>query len=427
MSLPHTGTTIPPEHDEGLVSPWRAPEGLRDWWIGPVSPGSSPISAPPSCTRRSRAPDRRGTATRAACRSIPARPPPVSCPPRPRRRAAVPARRTAHGGGHRTGAGKRYFDPYHEAIEWELARPAARHPRVVLHDCHSIRSVIPLLFDGELLQFNLGTNNGTSCDRGLTRTVELACMPAGGRVSPTGRFRGGYITRHYGHPASHIHAIQMELGCRGYMDEPAEPAEGTWPTPYSDARRRPARRARHRDRTGPRLAHSGRVPAPPTGGCDSRPAAPRAAACAPRAAGSTAPLRMLMNNLDPDVAERPEDLVVYGGIGKAARNWEAFDRIVDTLNGLGDDETLLVQSGKPVGVFRTHRDAPRVLIANSNLVPHWATWEHFNALDRQGLMMYGQMTAGSRIHIGSQGIVQGTYEIFVEMGRQHYGGDLTGR
>ena len=137
-----------------------------------------------------------------------------------------------------------------------------------------------------------------------------------------------------------------------------------------------------------------------------------------------APLRMLMNNLDPDVAERPEDLVVYGGIGKAARNWASFDRIVETLTALEDDETLLVQSGKPVGVFRTHRDAPRVLIANSNLVPHWATWEHFNALDRQGLMMYGQMTAGSWIYIGSQGIVQGTYETFAEMGRQHYGGDL---
>ena len=149
-----------------------------------------------------------------------------------------------------------------------------------------------------------------------------------------------------------------------------------------------------------------------------------------RTAGSwltEAPLRMLMNNLDPDVAERPEDLVVYGGIGRAARNWEAFDRIVETLNALGDDETLLVQSGKPVGVFRTHRDAPRVLIANSNLVPHWATWEHFHELDRRGLMMYGQMTAGSWIYIGSQGIVQGTHETFVEMGRQHYGGDLTGR
>jgi urocanate hydratase len=140
-----------------------------------------------------------------------------------------------------------------------------------------------------------------------------------------------------------------------------------------------------------------------------------------------APLRMLMNNLDPEVAERPEDLVVYGGIGKAARNWEAFDRIVECLKQLEDDETLLVQSGKPVGVFRTHADAPRVLIANSNLVPAWATWEHFRELDRKGLMMFGQMTAGSWIYIGSQGIVQGTYETFVEMGRQHYGGDLSGR
>ena len=140
-----------------------------------------------------------------------------------------------------------------------------------------------------------------------------------------------------------------------------------------------------------------------------------------------APLRMLMNNLDPDVAERPEDLVVYGGIGKAARNWEAFDAIVETLRNLEDNETLLVQSGKPVGVFRTHEDAPRVLIANSNLVPAWANWEHFRELDRKGLMMFGQMTAGSWIYIGSQGIVQGTYETFVEMGRQHYGGELAGR
>ena len=140
-----------------------------------------------------------------------------------------------------------------------------------------------------------------------------------------------------------------------------------------------------------------------------------------------APLRMLMNNLDPDVAERPEELVVYGGIGRAARDWESFDKIVETLRRLEDDETLLVQSGKPVGVFRTHADAPRVLIANSNLVPRWATWEHFNELDRKGLAMYGQMTAGSWIYIGAQGIVQGTYETFVEMGRQHYGGDLSGR
>ncbi len=140
-----------------------------------------------------------------------------------------------------------------------------------------------------------------------------------------------------------------------------------------------------------------------------------------------APLRMLMNNLDPDVAERPEDLVVYGGIGRAARDWNCFDRIVETLRELEADETLLVQSGKPVGVFKTHADAPRVLIANSNLVPHWANWEHFNELEKKGLMMYGQMTAGSWIYIGSQGIIQGTYETFVEAGRQHFGGDLSGK
>jgi len=155
--------------------------------------------------------------------------------------------------------------------------------------------------------------------------------------------------------------------------------------------------------------------------------APRGPKLSARSWLTEAPLRMLMNNLDPEVAERPEDLVVYGGIGRAARNWACFDAIVATLRRLGDDETLLVQSGKPVGVFRTHVDAPRVLIANSNLVPHWATWEHFNELDRKGLMMYGQMTAGSWIYIGSQGIVQGTYETFVEMGRRHYGGELKGR
>ena len=155
--------------------------------------------------------------------------------------------------------------------------------------------------------------------------------------------------------------------------------------------------------------------------------APRGTTLSAKSWLTEAPLRMLMNNLDPEVAERPEDLVVYGGIGKAARNWDCYDRIVDALTTLEADESLLVQSGKPVGVFRTHADAPRVLIANSNLVPKWATWEHFHELDRKGLMMYGQMTAGSWIYIGSQGIVQGTYETFVEAGRQHYGGNLGGR
>ncbi|WP_407352513.1 urocanate hydratase [Luteimonas sp. R10] len=155
--------------------------------------------------------------------------------------------------------------------------------------------------------------------------------------------------------------------------------------------------------------------------------APRGSDLTCRSWLTEAPYRMIQNNLDPEVAERPEDLVVYGGIGRAARDWACFDRILETLETLGDDETLLVQSGKPVGVFPTHPDAPRVLIANSNLVPAWANWEHFHELDRKGLMMYGQMTAGSWIYIGSQGIVQGTYETFVEMGRQHYGGDLTGK
>ncbi|WP_458699452.1 urocanate hydratase [Sulfurospirillum sp. 1307] len=140
-----------------------------------------------------------------------------------------------------------------------------------------------------------------------------------------------------------------------------------------------------------------------------------------------APLRMLMNNLDPEVAERPEDLVVYGGIGKAARNWECYDKIVETLKRLEADETMLVQSGKPVGVFKTHENAPRVLIANSNIVPHWANWDTFNELDKKGLMMYGQMTAGSWIYIGSQGIVQGTYETFVSMAKKHFAGDLSGK
>src|SRR5215470_338196 len=155
--------------------------------------------------------------------------------------------------------------------------------------------------------------------------------------------------------------------------------------------------------------------------------APRGTELSAKSWLTEAPMRMLMNNLDPDVAEKPGELVVYGGIGRAARDWESFDRIVAALKRLENDQTLLVQSGKPVGVFRTHPDAPRVLIANSNIVPHWATLEHFNDLDRKGLMMFGQMTAGSWIYIGSQGILQGTYETFAEMARRHYGGSLAGR
>src|SRR5471032_3411233 len=155
--------------------------------------------------------------------------------------------------------------------------------------------------------------------------------------------------------------------------------------------------------------------------------APRGTEISAKSWLTEAPLRMLMNNLDPEVAERPGELVVYGGIGRAARDWESFDRIVEVLRRLEADQTLMVQSGKPVGVFQTHADAPRVLIANSNLVPHWATWEHFHELDRKGLMMYGQMTAGSWIYIGSQGIVQGTYETFFSVANQHFNGSLSGR
>ncbi|MGQ3359690.1 MAG: urocanate hydratase [Phreatobacter sp.] len=155
--------------------------------------------------------------------------------------------------------------------------------------------------------------------------------------------------------------------------------------------------------------------------------APRGREMTAKTWGAEAALRMLMNNLDPEVAERPNELVVYGGIGRAARDWESFDRIVASLRSLEPDETLLIQSGKPVGIFRTHTDAPRVLLANSNLVPGWATWDHFHHLDKLGLMMYGQMTAGSWIYIGSQGIVQGTYETFAEVARQHFGGSLRGK
>src|SRR6201995_5422383 len=155
--------------------------------------------------------------------------------------------------------------------------------------------------------------------------------------------------------------------------------------------------------------------------------APRGTSLSCKGWQQEAAMRMLMNNLDPEVAERPQDLVVYGGTGKAARDWESFDRVPQAPPARADDETLLVQSGKPVGVLRTHPDAPRVLLANSNLVGRWSDWEHFHELERKGLMMYGQMTAGSWIYIGSQGIVQGTYETFAEAGRQHFGGSLDGK
>src|SRR3990170_4913813 len=197
------------------------------------------------------------------------------------------------------------------------------------------------------------------------------------------------------------------------------------------------RRPRRRSRRSSRPCRTTRLYRPEDGGAGMtelvridntrRIRAPRGPRLSAKSWLTEAPLRMLMNNLDPEVAEKPEELVVYGGIGRAARDWRCFDKIVEALRDLERDETLLIQSGKPVGVFRTHPDAPRVLLANSNLVPHWATWEKFHELDRAGLMMYGQMTAVSWIYIGSQGIIQGTYETFVEMGRRHYGGNLRGK
>ena len=223
----------------------------------------------------------------------------------------------------------------------------------------------------------------------------------------------------------------MELACRSYLREPVGPVDETnWPPSFDIAFR-----GAHDDGAGKHTAnlHPVRNPHEERSILMTRIdrrrfiRAPRGPTRSAISWQTEAALRMLMNNLDHDVAERPEELVVYGGIGRAARDWESFDRIVETLRRLEDDQTLLIQSGKPVGVFRTHANAPRVLIANSNLVPAWANWDHFHELDRKGLMMYGQMTAGSWIYIGTQGIVQGTFETFVEVARQHYAGDFGGR
>ena len=310
-----------------------------------------------------------------------------------------------------------------------------------MYDGHSIRSWIPRLFEGQLPEFNIGTDGGRSCEPTLAAAVEAAIDSSRFSRVTNGRFRGGYITRHHSRPSNGVHAIQMELAIRAYLGESADPpAEVNWPPKYDPAFALPVRDvlsrvleacltfAREPKRPAATAHHPSGKDQPVTRSDPTRSIrAPRGATLTARSWQTEAALRMLMNNLDPEVAERPADLVVYGGIGRAARDWESYDRIVETLTRLEDDQTLLVQSGKPVGVFRTHPDAPRVLIANSNLVPRWATWDHFHELDRRGLMMYGQMTAGSWIYIGSQGIVQGTYETFAEVGRRHYGGDLGGR
>jgi urocanate hydratase len=224
-------------------------------------------------------------------------------------------------------------------------------------------------------------------------------------------------------PVDGIHAVQMELAMRGYLTDESDPPY--WGNHFAKPIQEILRAVLDACLALAPLLK--RTPMPTRLDNARIIRAPRGPKLSAKSWLTEAPLRMLMNNLDPEVAEKPHDLVVYGGMGRAARDWESFDRIIATLTALEADETLCVQSGKPVGVFRTHPDAPRVLLANSNLVPHWATLDHFNELDRKGLMMYGQMTAGSWIYIGSQGIVQGTYETFAEVGRRHYGGNLAGK
>ena len=301
----------------------------------------------------------------------------------------------------------RWFVPYHEALSAELERLRGVHDQVVLYDAHSIRSSIPRLFEGILPHFNIGTNGGASCAPELTAAVEAACDATSFSRVTNGRFRGGWITRHHGKPQAGVHAIQMELACRSYLPEPIGRVDETnWPPPFDDLYAAPMTAALERGFASLRsLCGTDQPRSTPMTRIDKTRVirAPRGTARSAKSWQTEAALRMLMNNLDAEVAERPEELVVYGGIGRAARDWESFDRIVETLRRLEDDQTLLVQSGKPVGVFRTHADAPRVLIANSNLVPAWANWDHFHELDRKGLMMYGQMTAGSWIYIGTPG------------------------
>ena len=281
---------------------------------------------------------------------------------------------------------ERFHTPYHAALTAEIARLRALHPAIVLYDAHSIRSRVPRLFEGELPEFNIGSVGRTSCAPALVDRVEALCPASGRSLVVDGRFRGGWTTRHHGQPGAgrprHPDGTRPARLLRRGRAQPLGPGARRpgHPDPHPDPLRL------HHLRKGPRMSNrrdNQRIIRAPHGAersCQSW--------------QTEAALRMLMNNLDPAVAENPQELVVYGGIGRAARDWECFDQIVASLRLLKDDETLLIQSGKPVGVFRTHENAPRVLLANSNLVPKWATWEHFHALDKAGLMMYGQMTAG---------------------------------
>ena len=429
VSFPHTGTEIPPEIEARCVSPWLARKDA-DWWIDQLYDFVRELGATIVHTAISR-----------TVIDVNRDPSGVSLYPGQNTTELVPT--TTFDGEPLWRAGQvpdaaeiarradaAYFEPYHAALAAEIARlraPASpRRPLRLPLDPLDHPAPVPgrAAGDEHRHQRRDVAATWTSPSRSPRSPRQAASRPSSTAASRAATSRAATAR-----PSSGVHAVQMELACRGYMREPVGPVdEGNWPVPLRcRLRRRDPRHAARDPGNLPALCRRGQREAPMTRIDNARSIrAPRGTEISAKSWLTEAPLRMLMNNLDPEVAEKPGELVVYGGIGRAARDWESFDRIVAALRKLEADETLLVQSGKPVGVFRTHADAPRVLIANSNLVPHWATLEHFNELDRKGLMMYGQMTAGSWIYIGSQGIVQGTYETFVEMGRRHYGGSLAG-
>ncbi len=427
MSFPHTGIEIPDKIEENLVSPWLARKDT-DFWVDVLYDFAHELGATTIRTALSR-----------TVIDVNRDPSGASLYPGQTTTGLCPLEtfdgEPLYKSGSEAGPAEflrrraEYFDPYHSALGAELERKRAQFGCVVLYDAHSIRSRVPRLFEGRLPQFNIGTNNGMTCapDAHRLDREDLRCLglharhqwPLPRRLDHAALRQPGLGGSRRANGARHARLSARARRCAVHKTN--------WPVPLDDVHAARLRVAL-RDILDACINFANSAePLMNRATATDHPCAHRHATDSPRSWLTEAPLRMLMNNLDPAVAERPEELVVYGGIGRAARNWECFDAIVATLRRLEADQTLLIQSGKPVGVFQTHADAPRVLLANSNLVPRWSTWEHFNELDRKGLMMFGQMTAGSWIYIGSQGIVQGTYETFVEMGRQHYGGTLAGR